>query len=149
MSVDLNAGSTVLGHINIPATGGWQSWQTVEQEVEVNAGTYNLGFFALTSNWNFNWIEVEPLEPITPSHFEAEDYSKASDTTSGYSGGGYNVGWITAGEWLAFDDLNIPRAGSYQIQARVASVNVGALSVGLNGGDTLLGTMKISATGGW
>ena len=57
-SVDLNAGSIPLGNFVIPATGGWQNWTTVSRTVNLNAGTYNLGVFAQTSDWNFNWIEV-------------------------------------------------------------------------------------------
>lgn len=59
-SVDLNAGSIVLGNFTIPATGGWQNWTTVSRTVNLNAGTYNLGVFAQTSDWNFNWIEIVP-----------------------------------------------------------------------------------------
>jgi predicted chitinase len=57
-SVDLNGGSIQLGDFAIPATGGWQNWTTVTRTVNINAGTYNLGVFAKTSGWNFNWIEV-------------------------------------------------------------------------------------------
>jgi beta-glucanase (GH16 family) len=59
-SVDLNAGSIPLGNFVIPATGGWQNWTTVTRTVNLNAGTYNLGVFAQTSDWNFNWIEITP-----------------------------------------------------------------------------------------
>lgn len=59
-SVDLNAGSIQLGNFVIPATGGWQNWTTVSRTVNLNAGTYNLGVFAQTSDWNFNWIEIIP-----------------------------------------------------------------------------------------
>ncbi len=57
-SVDLNGGAVLLGDMIIPSTGGWQSWTTVTKTVNINAGTYNLGVFAKTAGWNFNWIEV-------------------------------------------------------------------------------------------
>ena len=57
-SVDLNGGSIQLGDFGIPSTGGWQNWTTVTRTVNINAGTYNLGVFAKTAGWNFNWIEV-------------------------------------------------------------------------------------------
>lgn len=60
-SVDLNAGNIALGNFAIPATGGWQNWTTVSRDVTINAGTYNLGVFAQTAGWNFNWIEVVPV----------------------------------------------------------------------------------------
>ena len=59
-SVDLNAGTIVLGSFAIPDTGDWQNWTTVSRTVTLNAGSYSLGVFAQTGNWNFNWIEIVP-----------------------------------------------------------------------------------------
>lgn len=59
-SVDLNAGAIQLGTFQIGATGGWQNWTTVSKTVTIDAGTYNLGVFAQTAGWNFNWIEITP-----------------------------------------------------------------------------------------
>ncbi|MBW8808701.1 MAG: carbohydrate-binding protein [Lysobacter sp.] len=61
LSLDLNAGGTVLGQVQVPATGGWQNWQTVSHTVNVNAGTYNLGVYAQQGGWNINWIRVTRL----------------------------------------------------------------------------------------
>jgi beta-glucanase (GH16 family) len=58
VSADLNAGSTQLGNVAIPATGGWQTWTTVSQTVNVNAGTYNFGVYAQAGGWNLNWIRI-------------------------------------------------------------------------------------------
>ena len=173
LSVDLNAGSILLGELSIPATGGWQNWQTVEREVDLNAGNYSLGVYASTGGWNLNWLEVEPLNNgggnnnASTTTFEAEDYNNASDTTPGNTGGayrdgnvdieatsdqggGYSVGWIDSGEWLAFNDFNVPTAGNYKLEARVASGgNGGVLSLDLNGGSTALGEITVPATGGW
>lgn len=169
LSLDLNGGSIPLGELNISATGGWQSWQTVETQVQLEAGTHSLGVYAVTGGWNFNWIEVTPADTAPPPdehHFEAEDYTNASDTTAGNIGGeyrtgdvdiettadtgaGFNVGWIDSGEWLSFEGLDIPNAGNYQIQARVASPGGGSVAFDLNGGSTSLGELAIPATGGW
>jgi beta-glucanase (GH16 family) len=59
LSSDLNAGSTVLGNVNIPATGGWQNWTTVSQTVFLNAGTYSFGIFAQQGGWNINWFSIQ------------------------------------------------------------------------------------------
>lgn len=61
VSLDLNAGSIQLGQVNIPATGGWQSWVTVSQTVNINAGTYSIGVFAAKAGWNFNWIKFTKI----------------------------------------------------------------------------------------
>ncbi|MFA0812643.1 carbohydrate-binding protein [Microbulbifer epialgicus] len=61
LSVDLNAGNIVLGQIDVPNTGSWQSWQTVSKTVHIDAGTYNLGLYAVTGGWNINWLEITPV----------------------------------------------------------------------------------------
>ena len=61
LSLDLNAGATQLGQVNIPATGGWQTWTTVSHNVSINAGTYSVGIFAPQGGWNFNWIRFTKL----------------------------------------------------------------------------------------
>ncbi|MBU2983798.1 carbohydrate-binding protein [Saccharophagus degradans] len=172
LSVDFNAGSIPLGQFDIPNTGGWQNWVTVSKTVTLTAGTYDMGVFASTGGWNFNWIEVTPVNNGggngggSATFFQAEDYSNYSDTTPENIGGayrndgvdiettsdangGHNVGWMENGEWLAYEGLSIPSNGNYIIKARVASPNGGALSFDLNGGGQVLGTMNIPATGGW
>lgn len=57
-SLDLNANAVALGELNVPATGGWQNWQTASMDTYIEAGTYNLGVFASTGGWNLNWIEI-------------------------------------------------------------------------------------------
>jgi len=61
LSLDLNAGSIQLGSVSIPATGGWQSWTTVSNTVNITAGTYNLGVYAVTGGWNLNWVKITYL----------------------------------------------------------------------------------------
>ncbi len=58
LSADINAGATVLGQVNIPNTGGWQNWTTVSHTVNVNAGTYPFGVYAVSGGWNINWIKI-------------------------------------------------------------------------------------------
>ncbi len=98
--------------------------------------------------------------------YQAENYNAFYDTTPGNSGGvfrgdavdieyttdsggGYNVGWIAQGEWLAFNGLTIPTTGSYTVRLRVASPNGATASVDLNAGSIPLGNFAIPATGGW
>jgi beta-glucanase (GH16 family) len=61
LSLDLNAGATVLGYLDVPSTGGWQNWQTISQTVTINAGTYNFGIYAQTGGWNLNWFKITKL----------------------------------------------------------------------------------------
>lgn len=61
LSLDLNAGAIQLGQVNIPATGGWQTWTTISHNVSINAGTYSVGIFAPVGGWNINWIRFTKL----------------------------------------------------------------------------------------
>ena len=84
---------------------------------------------------------------------QAEGYSTMTGVgleTTTDTGGGQNVGWIDTGDWMAFNSINIPVAGNYLVEYRVASpVATGRLSLDLNGGTTLLGEVAIPNTGGW
>jgi hypothetical protein len=61
LSLDLNGGSTILGYQTVPATGGWQTWQTVSQTVSITAGTYAFGIYAQSGGWNLNWWSITPV----------------------------------------------------------------------------------------
>ena len=106
-----------------------------------------------------------------PGRLEAEDYSDQGegvsyhDTTSGNSGGvyrsdgvdieacgdtggGYDVGWIVAGEWLAFD-VEVSETRCYDIVARVTSATSSRqMHVEVDGED-VTGAMAFDSTGGW
>lgn len=153
LSLDLNAGSIALGNASIPATGGWQNWQTISQTVHIEAGTYNLGIYALTGGWNLNWIRLSSAN-TTPAFSitqEAEDYSLMqgiqSEATSD-DGGGQNVGWVDAGDWLTYP-VEIPSNGTYRVEYRVASPAGGTLSLDSDAGGTTYGSVDIPSTGGW
>jgi len=61
LSLDLNAGATVLGALDIPSTGGWQNWTTISHNVTINAGTYNFGIYAQAGGWNINWFRITKI----------------------------------------------------------------------------------------
>ncbi len=66
------------------------------------------------------------------------------------AGGGLNVGWIETSDWMAYNSINIPATGSYRIDYRVANGGTaGQLSLDVNAGAQVLGTLAVPATGGW
>jgi hypothetical protein len=74
---------------------------------------------------------------------EGVDIQATSD-----SGGGYNLGWVKAGEWLQYT-VNVQTAGLYRLAARVASTGSGGtFHVEVNGIDKT-GAFTIPNTGGW
>ena len=62
ISIDLNAGNTLLGEVTVPNTGGWQTWETVSHDVYINAGTYDFGIYAPKGGFNINWFKITEKE---------------------------------------------------------------------------------------
>jgi chitinase len=87
-----------------------------------------------------------------PGTIQAESYCQMSgiqtETTTD-TGGGQNVGYIDAGDYMAYR-VNIPSTGTYTIQYRVASQSGGgSIRFERLGGGTTFGTIAVGATGGW
>jgi hypothetical protein len=98
----------------------------------------------------WNWINSIPGCPIVgvtlPARIEAENYDRYFDTSAGNAGadaacqsgtdvdlqittdtgGGCNVGWTSAGEWLEYD-VNSPTARNYTLNVRMAAYDAGKL----------------------
>jgi hypothetical protein len=64
------------------------------------------------------------------------------------AGGGYNVGWIEKGEWLAYS-LTVSTAGIYAIKVRVASAAAGTKSLHLEIDGTPLPAATFDSAVGW
>jgi len=63
-------------------------------------------------------------------------------------GGGYNVGWLRETEWLEYT-IDVPAAGEYPIDVRVASLAAGgSFRIEFNGFDRT-GEVIVPVTGGW
>jgi endonuclease/exonuclease/phosphatase family metal-dependent hydrolase len=64
------------------------------------------------------------------------------------SAGGYDIGWISAGEWLNYT-VSVASAGTYTVQVRVASLSGGSMHVGFNTASNVWKSVAVPATGGW
>ncbi|HEY8401287.1 MAG TPA: carbohydrate-binding protein, partial [Cytophagaceae bacterium] len=58
LRLEKDAGATLLGVVNVPNTGDWQAWATVEHYVTLPAGSYSIGITTYTGGLNLNWIEI-------------------------------------------------------------------------------------------
>jgi beta-glucanase (GH16 family) len=97
-------------------------------------------------------LAVERVQPAGWSTtIEAEGFSAQSGVQTGpCDEGGLSVGWIDAGDWMAYANVSIPRSGTYRVEYRVASgTSGGSLSLDLNAGAQVLGQVSIPGTGGW
>ncbi|WP_051979728.1 glycosyl hydrolase family 18 protein [Edaphobacter aggregans] len=64
------------------------------------------------------------------------------------TGGGYDVGWVTADEWLNYT-MKVASSGSYLVQVRVANNGQGGtFHVGVDGA-TATSELTVPNTGGW
>jgi hypothetical protein len=73
---------------------------------------------------------------------ESVDIEPAAD-----AGGGFNVGWISPGEWLEYN-VWVQEPGYYDLDLRVSSIAPSGLRVIANGRDKT-GEWTIPDTGGW
>ncbi|MBT1706358.1 cellulase family glycosylhydrolase [Chryseosolibacter indicus] len=87
-----------------------------------------------------------------PAQIQAENYCAMlgveTETTTD-TGGGLNVGQLHSGDWMVYR-INVPSAGNYTIQYRVAtSSSGGIIKAEPYGGGTPYGTINVPVTGGW
>jgi hypothetical protein len=145
----LKVGATVLATVAVPNTGGWQNWQTVIVPVNLTNGLQTIRILATGSGLNLNWFEFV-IAPV-PLHIEAESYTSMfgiqTQTTTDI-GGGLNVGYSEPGDWMNYT-LNVPTAGTYSFNFRVASlVATGKIEI-RNAAGATLATLSQGSTGGW
>jgi len=50
--------------VNVPVTGGWQSWQTVVSNMILNEGSGKLRMVILDPEFNINWFRLTFLGPV-------------------------------------------------------------------------------------
>jgi beta-glucanase (GH16 family) len=109
---------------------------------------------------------------VTPTKIEAEDFDLGGegvayhDTSPGNTGnayrtsedvdvqvctdagGGYNLGWVIESEWLEYT-IDVPAAGEYPIEVRVASQSIGGKFHLEFDGFNKTGDVIVPVTGGW
>jgi dienelactone hydrolase len=152
-----NSSGSVLATVNIPATGAYQTWQTISSSVSLAAGSQTIRVYASSSGWNLNWMELSGAGGSTANsstggttHIESENYANmngvAKESTTD-AGGGQDVGYIDSGDWMDYN-VNVSASGTYAVNLRVASPNGGQLQV-KNSNGTVLATVNVPATGGW
>ncbi|MFT7558797.1 MAG: endoglucanase [Flavobacteriales bacterium] len=178
--LEQGGGDITYGFVNIPDTGGWQAWTDVSHTVNLPSGSQTLGVAAVSGGWNLNHISIDMGPPCTGSDcpctgadcpctgsdcpcttncppgskveaegFSAMDGIQTQDTSD--SGGGLNVGWTDAGDWMTYN-VNLPAStsGQYDVSYRVASkVGGSAIQIEKAGGGKPFGSINVPNTNGW
>ncbi|HEX3965808.1 MAG TPA: carbohydrate-binding protein, partial [Trebonia sp.] len=147
-----SAGTNLSGNINVPATGGWQTWQTVTATVTLPAGVQTLTLDQDNGGWNLHSTAFALAEgpyggtpAAIPGTLQAANYdtggqgvaynvTSVNGTGNSYRSGGvdlescsdtgcgYDLGWTAAGQWCKYT-VNVAAAGTYTVSFRLASPN--------------------------
>ncbi len=149
-SATLSIDGSDISTTSLPNTGEWQYWATVNETVNLEAGTHLIRLTATVGGWNINWINFSTDDDNDAIHIEAEEFSYNNGVgTEPCSEGGENVGWIDAGDWMVWD-VYIPTTGTYTVEYRVASLNGGGtIQLEKAGGNPIYGTIDVPSTSGW
>jgi hypothetical protein len=161
--------------MTIPDTGGWQNWTTISRPVALTSGAHvarlvmeasgvnavgNIDWFAVGSGGTPTALPGRLVATAFDSGGEGVAYHDDSPGNSGgalrttdvdiepCAEGGYNVGWIAAGEWLRFS-VDVAASGSYSLRLRLASPDGGGAMHVLSGGRPITGSIAVPRTGAW
>jgi len=159
---------TTIRKSGVTLTAGTQVWRVVMDTI----GTTSVGNF----NY-FKVTPPVPSTPyggtatVLPGTIQAENFDDGgagrayADASAGNAGGryratdvdiestndggsGYDVGWVSAGEWLNYT-VDVISAGNYDLDVRVASAGAGGtFHIEVNGVNKT-GPLTVPNTGGW
>ena len=60
ISLEQNSGTTRLGTLAVPSTGGWQNWTTISHTVTLSAGKQDIAIGVPAGGYNINWWSFAP-----------------------------------------------------------------------------------------
>jgi hypothetical protein len=92
-------GTNLSGSVNIPATGGWQTWATVTADVALPAGQQTLTLNEDNGGWNVNYLTFASAIS-TSAWYEVVDNGSGAcvdDTNSGTANGTAVQQWACGG----------------------------------------------------
>jgi hypothetical protein len=127
--------------LNLAVAGDWPGQTVDESKLPATMYVDYVRVYQLTNAPTTSAITLQAESANVNSGMTAET---TSDT-----GGGQDMGYVDAGDYLVFNNINFPTSGTYTLEYRVASPNGGTVSSDLNAGSTQLGSTTIPATGGW
>jgi beta-glucanase (GH16 family) len=180
LHISNSAGTNLTGSINVPATGAWQTYTNVTVAITLPAGQQTLTINQDNAGWNINYTTFASTggafggtPAAVPGTVQAENYdlggqgagynvTSINGTANSYrsdgvdlevtsdSGGGYNLGWTTGGQWFKYT-VNVATAATYTVTFRVAALDAvtDALHISNSSGTNLSGSVSVPATGAW
>ena len=164
---------TTVRRTGVALSAGQQVWRIVFDTRGQTASVGNLNYFKVTGPVGAALLSTPygGAAAVLPGTLQAENFDNGGEgtayhdlstsndgglyrttavdiTSTSDSGGGYILGWTAAGEWLNYS-VNVAAAGTYDVEARVASYGTGGtFHIEVNGTDRT-GPLSIPDTGGW
>ncbi len=131
--------------LNLAVAGNWPGQAVDESRLPATMFVDYVRVYQLTNT------------PPPPSNFSVTLQAEAAGVNNGMvvegcadAGGGQDMGYVDAGDYLVWNNVNFPSAGTYLIEYRVASgAGGGTVSSDLSAGSVQFGNTAIPATGGW
>jgi len=110
------------------------------QAANYDTGGQGVAYSVASSNGSANSYRADGVD--------LETTADTVDTTA--AGGGYDVGWTTAGQWFDYT-VNVAAAGTYSVAFRVSSPYgiTDALHIANSSGTNLSGAVAVPNTGGY
>jgi hypothetical protein len=65
--ISMMVNDELLGTVDVPGTGAWQTYTTVSNTISLSAGIQNIRVYATQRGWNLNWFELEFQVPASSS----------------------------------------------------------------------------------
>ena len=166
-------GEDATGAIAVPQLDDWDRYAIVTTGITFTAGRHVLRLVMGPDDYmDVDWLEVVNV-PVpahqVPGRIEAEDYDTGGpgvgyfDLTAGNDGGayrdedvdikpsrdgGYAVGWLNAGEWLAYT-VDVADAGIYDLRLRVGSAFPGRTFDLEVDGEDVIGSIAVPQLSDW
>ncbi|HEY3479688.1 MAG TPA: carbohydrate-binding protein, partial [Streptomyces sp.] len=149
-------GTNLSGAVNVPATGGWQTWTTVTASVTLPAGQQVLTLDQDNGGWNLNSLTFASGGTTTPTNLASGKPTSESSHTDTYTSshvtdGNQNTYWESADntfpQWVQVD-LGSARSAARVVLQLPAAWGARTQTLTLQGstdGATLT-TLKPSAT---
>ncbi len=141
----------VLFNVVAPTGKLPMTWMSSASQQPINDGDGKTPLFAY--GFGLEYGSTPPTPRSALSQIQAETYDAQSGTqleSTSDTGGGQNVGWISPGDWLAYD-LDFGATSPASVTTRIASgASSGTIQYRLDSTTgPIIATVPVSSTGGW
>jgi beta-xylosidase len=133
------AETSISIRVNVPQGPYNGTWHAIPGTIQLE--NYDVGGNGIA------YMDDSPGSSVTPTvNFRTDEDVDIENCTD--VGGGYNIGFATAGEWLEYS-VDVEKPGTYDLDLRVAADGTGrTVSVSMDGVN-IASNVAISNTGGW